>query len=55
MGTVAANAELWGFVGTAVFTVLVLVPGIVYAWYVLESWIDDDHSYAHVIEDISKR
>jgi len=54
MGLLAANAELWASVGTVVATVLLLAPGIVFAWYVLESWIDDDESYAHVIETIYK-
>jgi hypothetical protein len=55
MGTLATNAELWGFVGTAIVTVLLLVPGLIYAWYVLESWIDDGQSYAHVIESVYKK
>ncbi len=54
MGILAANAELWASVGTVIATVLLLAPGVVYAWYVLESWIDDDKSYAHVIEEIDK-
>lgn len=55
MGTLASNAELWASVGTVILTVLLLVPGIVYAWYVLEGWIDDGDSYAHVIETVDKR
>jgi hypothetical protein len=55
MGTLAANAELWASVGTVIATVLLLAPGIVYAWYVLESWIDDGDSYAHVTESVYKR
>ncbi|HKU58788.1 MAG TPA: hypothetical protein VJP39_04210 [Gaiellaceae bacterium] len=55
MGTIAANAEVWGFIGTAIATVLLLVPGIIYAWFVTESWIDDGHSYAHVIETVYKK
>jgi hypothetical protein len=54
MGLLAANAELWATLGTAIAIVLLLAPGIVYAWYVLESWIDDDHSYAHVTEEVYK-
>jgi len=56
MGTLATSADLWTAVGTTVATiVLLLVPGFVYAWYVLESWIADDDSYAHVIASIEKR
>jgi hypothetical protein len=55
MELLATSAEAWASIGTAIFTVLVLGPGIVYAWYVLESWIGDDESYAHVIDAISKR
>ena len=55
MGTLASNAELWASVGTVILTVLLLVPGIVYAWYVLEGWIGDDDSYAHVIETVYRQ
>jgi hypothetical protein len=56
MGTLATSAELWSVVGVTIFTVVfLLVPGVVYAWYVLQSWIDDDDSYAHVIGSIEKR
>jgi len=55
MGILATNVELWTALGTVIATVLLLVPGVVYAWYVLESWIDDDQSYAHVIETVYKR
>ena len=55
MGTLAANAELWSAVGTTIATVLLLVPGVIYAWYVLESWIKDDDSYARVTASIEKR
>lgn len=55
MGILASNVELWASVGTVILTVLLLAPGIVYAWYVLESWIGDGHSYAHVTESVYKR
>jgi hypothetical protein len=54
MGTLATTAELWTAVGTVVAVVLLLVPGLIYAWYVLESWIEDDDSYARVIASIEK-
>jgi hypothetical protein len=55
MGIIATNAEIWASIGTVIATVLLLAPGIVYAWYVLENWIEDDKSYAHVIETVYKR
>jgi hypothetical protein len=55
MGIIATNAELWASIGTLIATVLLLAPGVVYAWYVLESWIDDGQSYAHVIETVYRR
>jgi hypothetical protein len=39
---------------TSIVTVLLLVPGLVYAWYLLDEWIDDDESYARVIASIEK-
>jgi hypothetical protein len=55
MGILATSAEVWATVGTTIGTVLLLVPGVVYAWYVLESWIDDDDSYAGAISSIEKK
>jgi hypothetical protein len=54
MGILATNTELWTALGTTIFVVLTLVPGVIYAWYVLESWIEDDDSYARVIASIDK-
>jgi hypothetical protein len=54
MELLATSAEVWASIGTAIFTAVVLLPGIVYAWFVLESWIGDDDSYAPVIETIYK-
>jgi hypothetical protein len=40
------NAEMWACVGTAVATVfLLVVPGAVYAWYVLDHWIGRGEHY----------
>lgn len=55
MGILAANAELWAAVGTTIATVLLIVPGVVYAWYVLENWIDDDDSYAHAMASLEEK
>jgi hypothetical protein len=47
------DTELWTVVGTTVATIaFLLVPGVVYAWYVLDSWIGDGDSYAHAIATI---
>jgi hypothetical protein len=55
MGILATNAEVWAIVGTTIATVLLLVPGVVYAWYVLENWIGDDNSYAKAIASLEKK
>jgi hypothetical protein len=47
------DTELWSVIGTTIATILfLLVPGVGYAWYVLDSWIADDDSYAHVIASV---
>jgi hypothetical protein len=55
MGILATSAELWSIIGTSIVTIILLVPGLVYAWFVLESWIGDGDSYADVIASIEKR
>lgn len=43
------NAEVWASIGTVIATFLfVVVPGVVYAWYVLDSWIGDGDGYPRV-------
>jgi hypothetical protein len=49
------SADLKAVIWTTIVFVVLLVPGLAYAWYVLEDWIDDDQSYAHVIESVEKR
>ena len=40
------SADLWATVGTILGTILfVIVPGIAYAYYVLEDWIGDTDMY----------
>jgi hypothetical protein len=40
------SAEVWASIGTVVATLLfVVVPGVVYAWYVLDGWIGEGGSY----------
>jgi hypothetical protein len=43
------NAEVWASIGTVIATLLfVVVPGVVYAWYVLDGWIGDGDGYPDV-------
>lgn len=46
------NAQAWAIVATTIGTLILLVPGVVYTWYLLENWIDDDESYAKAISSI---
>lgn len=46
------SAGAWASVGTVVATLLLVVPGLVYAWYVLERMIGDPTSYDRVIEAV---
>jgi hypothetical protein len=55
MGILATSAEVWSIIGTSIVTVVLFVPGLVYAWYVLEGWIGDGDSYAGVTASIEKR
>ncbi len=56
MEPLAVGDELWAVIWTTIATIVfLLVPGLWYAWYVLERWIDDDKSYARVIESAEKR
>lgn len=49
------NAELWWALGTAIATLLfLLIPGVAYAYYVLEWWIDDRESYRGVIAAVER-
>jgi len=50
MGILATSAELWAVIGTTILTVVLLVPGLVYAWLVLESWLGDGYAGA-LVED----
>ena len=53
MGTIAISSGLWAALGTVVGTfVLLIAPGVMYAWYVLEHWIGDNESYASVISEV---
>jgi hypothetical protein len=49
------NVELSASLGTVVATMLlVVVPGVVYAWYVLELWIGDSRSYADAVKSVER-
>ena len=43
------STELWAALGTTVAMLVLLIPGLVYAYYVLDSWIDNPQSYARVV------
>jgi len=49
--TADVSALLWTALATIVF---VLVPGVVYSYFVLAQWIDDD-SYASVMAAVERR
>jgi hypothetical protein len=53
-GTTCDKRRSVALIVTSIVTVLLLVPGLVYAWYLLDEWIDDDESYARVIASIEK-
>ena len=56
MGLIAFTADFWALFWTTLATVVfLLLPGVVYAYYVLERWIDDDRSYARVIASVDHR
>jgi hypothetical protein len=55
VGTLAVTPEVWAVIGTALATVFLLVPGVLYAWFVLEDWIGDDVSFDRVVDSIARR
>jgi hypothetical protein len=55
MEPIAFTADFWALFWTGLVAVLLLVPGVVYAYYVLEQWIDDDDSYARVMASVDQR
>jgi hypothetical protein len=55
MGPLALTADFWALFWTSLVTVVVLlVPGVVFAYYVLDSWVDGD-SYARVMASVDHR
>jgi hypothetical protein len=49
------NAEISATLGTAIATLVLLVlPTVAYAYYVLEHWIDDRDSYQRVIAAVER-
>jgi hypothetical protein len=55
MELIASTADFWALFWTTVVTVILLVPGVVYAYYVLDGWIHDDDSYAGVTASVDRR
>jgi hypothetical protein len=55
MELLGLTADFWALFWTALVTVVfLLVPGVVYAYYVLAAWIDDDDSYVPVMDSVRK-
>jgi uncharacterized membrane protein HdeD (DUF308 family) len=56
MGLIALTANFWAlFWTTLVMGVFLLVPGVMYAYFVLDRWVDDDRSYAGVMASVDRR
>jgi hypothetical protein len=56
MELLASSGDVWALFWTTLATVvLLLVPGVLYAYYVLARWIDDDKSYAPVMASVGRR
>lgn len=49
--TADVSALLWTALATVV---LLLAPGVVYAYYVLARWIDDEHSYESLMATVER-
>ena len=43
------STDLWLALGTTIATLVVLIPGVVFAYDVLDSWIGNPESYDRVI------
>jgi hypothetical protein len=56
MELLATSGDGWALFWTTVATVvLLLLPGVLYAYYVLARWIDDDKSYVPVMASVGRR
>ena len=55
MGLIALSADFWALFWTTLVVSLLLVPGIILAYYVLDEWIDSDDSYDRVVASIGGR
>jgi hypothetical protein len=54
MELLALSADFWALFWTTLVTVVfLLVPGVVYAYFVLDQWIHDD-SYAPVMASVDR-
>ena len=43
------STDLWLGLATSIGTLILVIPGLLYAYYVLETWIGDPKSYERVI------
>ena len=43
------STDLWLWLATSTGTLILVIPGLLYAYYVLETWIGDPKSYERVI------
>lgn len=54
MGLLALTSDFWALFWTTLVTVVfLLVPGILFAYYVLDEWIGGD-SYARVMASVDR-
>lgn len=50
------NAEWWSVIGTVVATlILIVIPGVVYAYFVLDRMIADPNRYMTVMREVDAR
>ena len=55
MELIALTTDFWALFWTALVTaVFLLVPGVIYAYYVLDRWVDDDRTYVRVMASVDR-
>lgn len=56
MGPLAITTDVAALFWTSLATIVfLLVPGVLYSYYVLARWIDNDDSYAGVMATVEQR